>query len=49
MACIVLIWIVAMTIGTIYKRMFLGSKGFEQIPFIGFYREFGNLEAVNCA
>ena len=26
----------------------MGAKGWEQIPLIGWYREFGNLQAVSC-
>ena len=47
MACLVVIWMVAMILGFLYKRFFLGSKGFEQVPLINVYREFGNLEAVS--
>jgi cation-dependent mannose-6-phosphate receptor len=47
-AVLVVLWIIAMIVGTIYKRFFLGAKGYEQIPLINFYREFGNLEADGC-
>ena len=39
--------LIIMAIGLVYKRVVLGAKGWEQIPFIGVIREFGNLEAVS--
>ncbi len=36
-----------MVIGFLYKRFMSGAKGWEQIPFINTYREFGDLEAVS--
>ncbi|CAI8013292.1 Cation-dependent mannose-6-phosphate receptor [Geodia barretti] len=34
--------------GCLYKRFVVGAKGWEQIPCISFYREFGNLMADGC-
>ncbi|XP_011409630.1 PREDICTED: cation-dependent mannose-6-phosphate receptor-like [Amphimedon queenslandica] len=48
MSCLVVIWLILMLIGFLYKRFFLGSKGYEQIPLIDCYRGFGNLEADGC-
>ena len=36
-----------MILGLLYKRFLVGAKGWEQVPLIGWYREFGNLEAVS--
>ena len=36
-----------MVLGLLYKRFLVGAKGWEQVPLIGWYREFGNLEAVS--
>lgn len=36
-----------MAIGVLYKRFLAGAKGWEQIPLITYYREFGNIEAVS--
>jgi hypothetical protein len=36
-----------MVLGLVYKRFLTGAKGWEQVPLIGWYREFGNLEAVS--
>ncbi len=38
---------VAMAIGFLYKRFVVGAKGWEQVPLLEFYQEFGNLEAVS--
>ena len=32
--------------GFIYQRFVAGAKGLEQIPNYGFWRDFGNLQAV---
>ena len=36
-----------MVIGFLYKRFLMGAKGWEQVPLLGIYRDFGNLEAVS--
>ena len=46
-ACLIVSWVVAMVLGLLYKRFLVGAKGWEQVPLIGWYREFGNLEAVS--
>ena len=46
-ACLIVSWVVGMVLGLLYKRFLLGAKGWEQVPLIGWYREFGNLEAVS--
>lgn len=46
-ACLIASWVVAMVLGLLYKRFLVGAKGWEQVPLIGWYREFGNLEAVS--
>ena len=33
--------------GCVYKRFFMGAKGWEQVPALRYYKEFGNLEAVS--
>lgn len=48
-AIVVVLWMVAMVIGCLYKRLFMGAKGWEQVPLLEFYREFGNLESVSIA
>ena len=40
-------WLIAMVLGLLYKRFLVGAKGWEQVPLIGWYREFGNLQAVS--
>ena len=35
--------------GMLFKRFILGAKGWEQIPFLDWFKEFGNLEAVSYA
>lgn len=47
-ACLIVSWVVGMVLGLLYKRFLLGAKGWEQVPLIGWYREFGNLEADGC-
>ena len=47
LACLVVIWMIAMGIGFLYKRFIVGAKGWEQVPLLKYYREFGNLEAVS--
>ena len=47
-ASLVGLWVAAMIVGVLYKRFLLGAKGWEQVPFIDWYREFGNLQAVSC-
>ena len=37
-----------MIAGCIYKRLVVGAKGWEQVPCISLYREFGNLTADGC-
>ena len=37
----------AMAVGMAFKRFIVGAKGWEQIPFLDFYKAFGNLEAVS--
>ena len=46
-AGLVFVWLVAMVIGFLYKRFIVGAKGWEQVPLLSIYREFGNLEAVS--
>ena len=46
-ACLIVSWVVAMVLGLLYKRFLVGAKGWDQVPLIGWYREFGNLEAVS--
>ncbi len=46
-AVVVVLWMVAMAIGVLYKRFVMGAKGWEQVPLLEIYREFGNLEAVS--
>ena len=41
------LWLIAMLVGVLYKRFLAGAKGWEQIPLITYYREFGNVEAVS--
>jgi cation-dependent mannose-6-phosphate receptor len=48
LACLVGVWALAMFSGCLYKRFVVGAKGWEQIPCISFYREFGNLMADGC-
>lgn len=48
-AGLVFVWLVAMVIGFLYKRFIVGAKGWEQVPLLSLYREFGNLEAVSVA
>ena len=48
MACLAFIWLVAMAVGMAFKRYMLGAKGWEQIPFLDWYKAFGNLESVSC-
>ena len=46
-AGLIFVWLVAMVIGFLYKRFIVGAKGWEQVPLLSIYREFGNLEAVS--
>ena len=46
-AGLVFVWLVAMVTGFLYKRFIVGAKGWEQVPLLSIYREFGNLEAVS--
>ena len=34
--------------GCLYKRFMMGAKGWEQVPMLAAYKEFGNLEAVSA-
>lgn len=45
-AVLVLVWLVAMAGGVLFKRYMLGAKGWEQVPLIDWYKAFGNLQAV---
>ena len=38
---------IVMVGGCVYKRFFMGAKGWEQVPVLKYYKEFGNLEAVS--
>lgn len=46
-AVLVLVWLLAMAGGLLFKRFILGAKGWEQVPLIDWYKAFGNLEAVS--
>ncbi|XP_076365400.1 cation-dependent mannose-6-phosphate receptor-like [Tachypleus tridentatus] len=35
-------------VGFLYKRLFVGARGLEQIPHYSFWRDFGNLQADGC-
>lgn len=48
LACLVGLWLIAMVLGFFYKRFLVGAKGWEQVPCISFYREFGNMSADGC-
>jgi cation-dependent mannose-6-phosphate receptor len=48
LASVVGLWGVAMVLGFLYKRFLLGAKGWEQVPCVSLYREFGNLSADGC-
>lgn len=48
LVCLLAIWVVVMMIGFVIKRFILGAKGLEQIPFIWYFKEFGELEADGC-
>lgn len=41
-------WIILMIGGCVYKRIVAGAKGWEQVPCISVYREFGNISADGC-
>lgn len=48
LACLVGLWAVVMVLGCLYKRVVAGAKGWEQVPCISLYREFGNISADGC-
>ena len=47
-ASLIGLWAVAMLGGCLYKRFLLGAKGWEQVPCLSLYRDFGNLSADGC-
>lgn len=42
------LWLLFMILGCLYKRCVLGARGWEQLPLMRFYQEFGNLQADGC-
>ena len=48
-AVLLFLWLLAMIIGTLFKRFMMGAKGWEQVPLLDWYKAFGNLEAVGCS
>ena len=44
---LLLVWLLAMGIGFLFKRYVQGAKGWEQVPLIDWYKDFGNLQAVS--
>ena len=45
--CLAVLWAIGMAGGFLYKRFVVGAKGWEQVPLLALYQEFGNLEAVS--
>ena len=48
MIILAFLWGVAMLVGILLKRIVLGAKGWEQIPFLRWYQLFGELEVVSA-
>jgi len=46
-AVILILCVLAMIGGFIFKRFIQGAKGWEQIPLLSWFKEFGNLQAVS--
>lgn len=47
-ACLVGVCLIAMVIGFVYKRFYMGAKGWEQIPMLSYFKDFGSLQAVSA-